>query len=190
MTKSDSEYSTPPSLARYKWFEKDLDKKADQKWIEAKLDNVGTQMSNLNAEVKETRKIAFSAKKRADMPHECIQQVAIEKTAATVEGWAKWWRGILISIIGFLVVIGGSWLYQYFTLTSEVSGTKETIDELKITVKKIETSQEELTRVFSMSEANQERQREAHIKSIRSVMKEVLKEVQEKAPDHTNLRSR
>lgn len=190
MNKSDSDYPTPPSLSRYKWFEKDLDKKADQKWTEAKLDNVGTLLSNIDKEIDEAKKIALSAKKKADMPHECVQKDAIEKTAATVEGWAKWWRGILISVIGFLVVIGGSWLYQYFTLTSEVSGTKETVDELKVTVKKIEVSQSELKRAFDESEAVQERQREEHINSVRSVMKEVLKEVQNEPPVRASIQPR
>lgn len=190
MNKSDSDYPTPPSLSRYKWFEKDLDKKADQKWVEAKLDAVDAKSSTLDSEVKETKKIALSAKKKADMPHECVQKDAIEKTAATVEGWAKWWRGILISVIGFLVVIGGSWLYQYFTLTSEVSGTKETVDELKVTVKKIESSQAELKRAFDESEAVQEKQRREHINSVRSVMKEVLKEVQAEPPVRANIQPR
>jgi len=187
MNKNDSDYPTPPSISRYKWFEKDLDKKADQKWVEAKLDTVDAQFSNLDSEAKEAKKIALSAKKKADMPHECVQKDAIEKTATTVEGWAKWWRGILISVIGFLVVIGGSWLYQYFTLTSEVSGTKDTVDELKVTVKNIETSQEELKRAFDESEVVQERQREEHIRAVRSVMKEVLKEVKNEPPVRANI---
>lgn len=174
---SDSTYPTPTHGTKSSWMERTLDRKADKDWVEAKLESSKTSVDNVKEELDETKKIALAARKKAAMPHDCNQKEIIEKTAATVEGWAKWWRGILISVIGFLVVVGSSWLYQYFTLTTEVATTKDSVEELKITVKKIESSQIELKQVFEESEIMQRRQAEKHVNAVRDVMKEVMREV-------------
>ena len=179
---SDSKYPTPIHGTRSSYLENSLDKKADRDWTEAKLQTSDIRMNGLKEDLDETKNIALAAKKKANLPHECLQKDEILKTAALVDGWSKWWRGILISAMGFLVVAGSSWMYQYFTLTTEVSTTKESVEDLKITVKKIEASQTELKDAFHEDKAAQRLQAEQNITEIREAFREVMREV---APNET-----
>ena len=175
----DTTYPTPVGGSKTAFIERSLETKANRDWTEAKLEAVELQVGNLKSELDETKKIALGARKKAGMPHECNQRELIEKTAVAVDGWSKWWRGILISVIGFLIVVGSSWLYQYFTLTNDVETTRQSVEELKVTVKKIETSQEDLKRAFDNSNKEQKKQAEDHISSVRKVMREILTEVRD-----------
>jgi len=126
--------------------------------------------------VEETKRIALGAKKRVDMPHTCDQKEAIDRTLAMVDSWSRWWRGTLISALGFVTVVGGSWLYQYFTLTAEVESTRISVEELSTSVKNIETSQEELKHAFQQNQDRDTVQDEARLTEVRSILKSVIQQ--------------
>jgi hypothetical protein len=169
-------YNTPTRGTTSSFLEKYLDKKADRDWIEAKLESASMQVNSLRSDINEAKKIAISARRRSEMPHDCSQKEMIEYTTSTIASWTKWWRGILVSALGFLVLVGGSWLYQYFTLSQEVKTTKAAITELKGSVKSIEVSQKELNDIVRESITKDDRNANRNMDEIRSALMEVLKE--------------
>jgi len=169
-------YNTPTRGNSSSFLEKYLDKKADRDWIEAKLESAAMQVNTLRADMHDTKKIANSAKRKSEMPHECSQKDMIEYTTQTIASWTKWWRGILVSALGFLIIVGGSWLYQYFTLNNDVATTKTAITELKGSVRSIEESQKELSDIVRESIINEDKKNQKNISEIRSALRDVLKE--------------
>jgi hypothetical protein len=134
----DLKYSTPPTgSSTFSWLKRDLEQKADTSWVEAKLEAV-------RVKDEETKRIALLANEKASTPHECSQKYSMEKLGAEVSGWGKWLRGLLVSAIGFTVMVGSGWLYQYFTLTDKVEDTQKAISSIEETVDAISTSQKDL----------------------------------------------
>lgn len=167
---ADSRNTTPPTgNSLTSWVRQDLKNKADRSWAQAKFESV-------EKNVEETKRIALGAKKRVDVPHTCDQKEAIDRTLEMVDSWSRWWRGTLISALGFAVVVGGSWLYQYFTLSSDVENTRVSLEELSSSVQNIESSQEELKRAFEVSQARTSIQNKEQLSEVRSMLKSVIQQ--------------
>ncbi len=162
--------TTPPiGTSLGSWVRQDLRGKADQSWAQAKFEAV-------EKSVDETKRIVLRTKKKVNAPHICEQKESIDRVMNMVDGWSRWWRGTLISALGFVIVVGGSWLYQYFTLSADVVNTRVSVEELSISVQNIETSQEELKQAFDFSQDREIIKDKTRLSEVRSILKSVIQQ--------------
>jgi hypothetical protein len=180
---SNPKFSTPPagSSTALSWFRRDLEQKADRAWVEAKLETLERDIVSIKDRGEDTKTIAIRAKEKAKMPHNCNQKETLSKIEDAVDGWSKWWRGILLSFIGVVATLGSGGAYQYFLLKDSISETKEGISKLEIITGEIEASQVEIKQYMDTRISYDEKTKEEHLKDIRAVVLKTLQESQKKA---------
>jgi hypothetical protein len=167
----EPKYSTPPSgSSSYNWLRKDLDQKADKEWVEAKLEV-------LRGREEDTKQIAVRAKEKAGMPHDCNKKDVIEKLEIELTSWSRWLRGILVSAIGFLVLIGSGWLYQYFALTEKVNDTQTALVSIETKVNGVESSQRDLKIIIEKQSKKEEDSQKIRMDEIKTVLSQAVKDL-------------
>lgn len=101
-------------------------KKANKEWVESELKALGKD------EI-ETRKIALSGKKKAEMPHECSQEETIDEIMKTINGWKTVKLGAVIS---FIVLIAAG-LAQFFALKAKADENGKAVTQIQQSVEVI-----------------------------------------------------
>lgn len=169
-------YETPATGSRtaMSWFHKDLLGKADKDWVEAKFDSLKVALEAAEMRGEDTKNLAIRAKERAGMPHECNQKDSILRINSTVEGWSKWWRGIMLSFLGVIITVGGSGMYQYLTLSTAVETTRTTIVKLDETVNDIEESQKALKESVELRRISDDQRAVSQIKDIKQAVVQAI----------------
>jgi len=171
----DPKSFTPSSgSSTYGWLKRDLDQKADKDWVEAKLET-------LRDKEEDTKQIAIRAKEKASQPHDCNQKDTLEKLGSNMEDWSKWLRGLLASAIGFLILVGSGWLYQYFLLTSKVENTQEALVSIESKIMKVDESQKELKTSIEKQNKKEEDSQKLRLEEVRAVMIQVVKDINQTA---------
>lgn len=180
---SNPKFSTPPagSSTALSWFRRDLEQKADKAWVEAKLETLEIALVSLKDKGEDTKTIAIRAKEKARMPHNCNQKETLSKIEETVDGWSKWWRGILLSFIGIVATLGSSGAYQYYTFKDSISETKESILKLESSIKEIEASQLDIKTALNSRVSYEEKKNEERLKELKSMVLKTLQDSQKKA---------
>jgi hypothetical protein len=167
----EPKYTTPPmGSSTFGWLKKDLEQKADKAWVEAKLEA-------LRDREEDTKKIAITAKERASMPHDCNQKETIGKLSLDLEGWGRWLRGILVSTIGFIILVGSGWLYQYFTLTDQVTDTQKALLSIEDKVGDVDASQRDLKILLEKQSKKDEEYQKIRIDEFKAVIYQAVKDI-------------
>lgn len=169
-------YGTPASgtSTTLGWFRRDLEMKADRAWVEAKLESLRLSIESADQRGEDTKAVALRAKEIAGMPHDCNQKDSITRLNNAVEGWSRWWRGILLSFLGVIITVGGSGMYQYFNLSTAVEGTRATIIKLDETVGEIEASQQELKKTVEGRFQADDAKLDSHLNEVRQAVTQAI----------------
>jgi len=142
-----------------------------------KADAFGTKIKfdAIEKDVDETKKIALSARKKAG-EHSCIQEKRMEDVEQNAIGWTKWFRGILITVIGATIVLGTFLARLHFTKADDedVQAVKEDVASIQVDVSDIQESQERIE--IALEPKTQMELERKRIELYREMMKEVLVE--------------
>ena len=156
------------------WFRRDLELKADRAWVEAKLESLHLSIETSDQRGEDTKTLAIKAKEIAGMPHDCNQKDSITRLNNAVEGWTRWWRGILLSFLGVIISVGGSGMYQYMNLSTAVEGTRSTIVKLDSAIGEIESSQQELKKSVDERLLTDNARLDAHLDAVRQTITQAI----------------
>jgi hypothetical protein len=169
-------YETPiaGTSTTMSWFRRDLEMKADRAWVEAKLESLRLSIESSDQRGEDTKVVALRAKEIAGMPHDCNQKDPITRLNNAVEGWSRWWRGILLSFLGVIITVGGSGMYQYFNLSLAVEGTRTTIVKLDEAVGEIETSQQELKKSVESRFQSDDAKLNSYLNDVRQAVTQAI----------------
>lgn len=131
--------SSPSSLRR------DVD---ELKKTKSNKETTDLKFSELEKDVDETKKIALSAKKKAEEPyvHSCFQEERMKSVEDKTSGWNKWFRGIVVVVISAVIGLGSFLATVWFTKAdaAEVAEVKSDVTMIKIDVSNIQESQERI----------------------------------------------
>ena len=171
--------SAPPPLQGgqgWTWVKEELDRKANQDWVQAKFDALDKQESD-------TRKIALSGKKKAEAPHACSQEDTIEEMMKTINGWRTVKLGVGIS----LVVVIAAVLAQFFAFKSQAEGTERMVVEVKASMEEISKDVDKVSEAVEghldwteREKMNSERIEKRRLKAISDTVKIAIKESNKK----------
>jgi archaellum component FlaC len=132
------------------------------------------RIEEIQKDIKEAKSIALSAKKIADKPT-CVKEEVLNSLKSEVTGWAKWWRGIIVTIILCVFIMAG-WFFSDQAQSDKIEQLDSTILEVKQDVKDISHSQENLAMKFDAQvRLNTERQKRQSAE-LRETFKSVLEE--------------
>jgi len=131
------------------WIREEFGKRVTKELLDAKLEGFQKQIDAINKGGEDTKSIALSAKKRANMPHDCVQAEIIVDIKSEVSGWTKWFRVGLVSLIGAIIAIGGTALWRFSVLSSNVESTQNSIGRIENNVSGLETSHKDLTQAVT-----------------------------------------
>lgn len=123
-----------------KWIREEIDKRVTKELLDARLQALQLQINNINKGEDDTKSIALSAKRKAEMPHNCIQSERIDMIGKEVTGWTRWFRIVLVSAIAGIVVIGGTVLWRFWVLNSNVENTQISLANVGTDIGKIENN--------------------------------------------------
>jgi ATP-dependent Clp protease ATP-binding subunit ClpA len=120
----------------------------------------------------ETRQIAVSAIKKAGV---CHQEDTLKELRESVASWNKWFRGAIIALFGFLLTAGVPLIYQFASLGDAVADTNAKADKLEVSIQKIETSQQEISRKVERATMEQV----VHQEEMKTVVQDAIKDALE-----------
>ena len=136
---------------------------------------IGVKIDSLEKDVDETKKIALSAREKA-IKHVCIQEKRMEDVERNAIGWNKWFRSILITVVGATIVLGTFLARLHFTKADSevVQAVKADVASIQTDVSDIQKSQE---RIESALEPDKQLELERRrMMLIKETMQEVLVE--------------
>jgi len=149
-----------------------LREKAGKEWTEAKLEA-------LKEDVDETKKIALSAKTKAEKPHKCSHVNDIEKLSSSISAFKSLKFGALI---GFLVIAAGA-IGQYYALTDKTEDTEQSVKLVEESVKEIKNDVKEVSDAVDkhIEQAKKEKEKEAagkleELKAISDTVRAAIEE--------------
>ncbi len=144
-----------------------------------KADDKATDIrfNELEKDIDETKKIALGARKQAYAEHPCHQEVRMKVVEKKATGWDKWFKGILITVISAIVILGSFMATVWYTKAdaSEVAKVKQDVTTIKGDVNNIQESQERIEAALAPEE--QMALEEARMELIKQAMKEAVQEV-------------
>ena len=162
------------------WVKDGLKDKADQQWVEAKVENLQYRIKNLERRNEETKEISLKASDQAMTPHRCTQQMVFESLDGRVASWTKWWKRIVIIVIAAVVTSAGAitgWMYSHKVLKDDVKALQGNMTNIEGSVSKIGKSQEELKDAFMRSEKDVKAQNVRQLEGVKGAFRDVLKEL-------------
>jgi len=177
MAAKSRDTSSAPPPPSWSWVKNELDTKANEKYVDVKIDS-------LQKGLDETKKIALSARKKAG-EHMCVKESSLDKItkdieiqSANIEGIRKTldgWKTIKIVVIIAIIGVIGAAFKQYYSLTGTVEGTTEKVEEVQVSVKKLENSQESLRVAFEGVKVEEEKKNKKQLKAIEDTIKSAMK---------------
>jgi outer membrane murein-binding lipoprotein Lpp len=142
-----------------------------------------TRLLSVEGDAQEAKKIALSARKKAMEQHTCTELDTLAELKESVGAWAKWWRGIMITLIAAIVVVGttaGGWWYSHTEVKAEVDTLGTRVGELNTKVDASQTSLDQFRTSFEVTEQKQKQAQEKQVKDIaEAVGKAVKKELRD-----------
>jgi len=139
MPSSDSrapeKQSNSSTRVEIKNLKEQLEKKADDTLVR-------TILGAHKEDIKEIKEIALIAKRRAGK-HVCTQEDRLKEVKRTASSWSKYFRAILITIIGAGIVLGTFLARLHFTKADddEVQAVKNTVTGIQSDVIEVKKSQ-------------------------------------------------
>ena len=95
----------------------------------------------------------------------------------SVYSWNKWFKGIVITVIGAVILIGGTIANLTFSnqaLAEDVGGVKEDIVELSDTVDAVQTSQNELAETVNKAQKADTEKEAKRLKELESLLDKAI----------------
>ncbi len=163
---SSSSNYPPPAGAAKSSTQRELDRLGREK---ANKEATKIQLESMKEDIDETKSIAISARNKS-MSHTCVQE-------ERMSSWDKWFKGIMITVVGAVVVVGSFMAVVFYTKAdaSDVEAVKMDVTAIKSDVSDIQLSQERIEEALDpKSQLELEAQRLALIKQA---MKEAVREV-------------
>jgi outer membrane murein-binding lipoprotein Lpp len=164
--------SDSPPPTGWSWVREELAKKANREWVESEL-------KALSKDEDETRKIALSGKKKAEMPHACSQEETIDEIMKTINGWRTVKLGAVISV-GILIAGG---LAQFFALKAKadengeaVTQIQQSIDGMEGDVEKTAKAVEDHLEWTEEQEKNKEQNQEKQLQVISDTVRVAIEQ--------------
>jgi hypothetical protein len=121
--------------------------------------------------------------------HPCKQEKVLEEhsekqkdTAAKIEFWNKWFLRGLIGFIGFLVTVGGLWLWSYFQLSATATEAHSLAAATIEVTKEIQTEQEAQRAMLKRIESPDTTKEKTQLDAMRAMFEEVLQKQNKKGP--------
>jgi hypothetical protein len=147
-----------------------VEKKVDQAQCDREIEHNRQQFEHV-------KKIATDALKRAG-EHSCMKKSEIHEMKKDVRSWELWFRRAVFGFIGFLIVVGSGWLWQFFTLQSSVAKTEKSWEEVSTNVKTVQDSQAELREIVQKKvingDATKDKDEDRRVKEIHDMLDEIV----------------
>lgn len=151
-----------------------LRRKADHAYVELEI-------GHLKQGVESAIVLAKTARKASES-HPCKQEGTIDEMKKHFKEWEGWFRRALLALLGAVIMIGGGWLWQFFTLRDSVEDSTKALQETKVSVTKVreavfdlEAGQRELKRVVERSDKTQLDDDAEQLNEIRRLLNESLR---------------
>ena len=139
------------------------------------------KVKGVTADAAEAKKIALSARKISMQPHSCSQVATLAELRESVGSWAKWWRGIMVTLIAAIIVFGatiGGWWYSHMGVKAEVKTLNVEVVKVQTEVKATNASFEDFRVSFEKKERVSKQEQQQQVQDIaKAVGQAVQKEL-------------
>lgn len=171
--------------------QKEIDTKADEKTIEAKLTALAGKIRGAREVAEEAKKIGLSARKQAFMTHECVNEdrfivddnriTAVEKRQEESDNkvgrWDSWWKVVMVSVVAGVVIVGSVvaavW-YNGESLSDDVSVLTHRVGSLDASVKEVRESQRDMKRALEVDRESDAVQAEEQLEVVKDAVKAAI----------------
>jgi len=123
----------------------------------------------------EAKAIADRADSRSKEPHVCLQEHLLVDLRKEISGWAKWWRGIIVSVFAGLLIMAG-WVYSVQAERGRIVQLEKSLSDVSTEIKKIGEAQATSSRKLDEKVLRDEAGVSSQMESLKEALREVLKE--------------
>lgn len=136
------------------------------------------RLKGIEDEVDETKKIALAAKKEAATPHECHQEKRMETIEESTGGWDRLFKGMVITVISAVVVVGSLMALLYYTKAdvSDVDNVRIDVVKIRNDVDSVQASQQRVESTVNEMQKKQDQMEKDRMEQIKKAMHEVVVE--------------
>lgn len=156
----------------------DQPKMASMDWAQAKFDA-------LKEDADEAKVLALSAKRKAEAGHNCNQVKVIEEMKAKIDGWTKWWKATMVTLIaGIIAVVSFLWSVndRADEVEDGVQDVRESVEKVTNKVTTVMDAQKKMQTTIDRQDIVEEaKDRDLHFK-LKKALKEVLTEDKRNSP--------
>jgi hypothetical protein len=131
----------------------------------------------------ETKEIALGAEKEASK-HVCLQEEKLEKITGDIayvrenfEGKFNSMRNLKIGVVVTLFVLLTAAVQQYYSLSSSVDNTQQSVGEVKSSVQKLQAEQVGLKEAFRQNDEKRDKRNRKQLVEIKGAIEDALYDV-------------
>ena len=169
---SDESNSSRSSFSGLKGVWKELERKANKEWVEAKLEAIAKDEG-------ETRDIATEARAVANMPHSCLHDEVITELRDDRKNWGKVKIGAVVIVIGLISTA----LANYYNLQDATEDTQEDVTELKGEVTSLKAGMQDVKTALDDDKKQRVKADERRLRDIKEAIAEAFEAKADIRPD-------
>jgi hypothetical protein len=147
-----------------------LEKKVEQVHCDREVEHNRREFKRLTIEAAEAT--------RRSMDHPCRREGEIHEMKKDIRSWEIWFRRAVFGFIGFLLVVGSGWLWQFFTLRNSVAKTEASWQQVSASVSEVRQSQDALREIVRTKvqngDATKEQKNDREIGEIKQMLSEMI----------------